>query len=47
MPRQGPGVGRAQLDCWLHQANNRVRWLPSSYQLQKLNLNFWGLTGNH
>lgn len=29
MPRQGPKVGRAQLDCWLHQANNRAKWFLS------------------
>lgn len=47
MPRQGLRVGRAQLACWLHQANNRVTWLLSYYPLQKLNLHFWGLAGNH
>lgn len=47
MPRQGLWVGRAQLECWLHQANNRVTWLLSHYQLQKLNVHFWGLAGNH
>lgn len=49
MPGQGLGVGRAQLDCWLHQANPRVMWLhltisfrneasPSGAWLETINL---------